>query len=60
MTHTGTPSWQSNKCQKEVNNQIGAILHDIIHVYYNKQSSKKKTQDFVIFKASFTVISYYM
>lgn len=41
MTHTGTPSWQSNKCQKEVNNQIGAILHDIIHVYYNKQSSKK-------------------
>lgn len=41
MTHTGTPSWQSNKCQKEVNNQIGAILHDIIHVYYNKHSSKK-------------------
>lgn len=59
MTHTGTPSWQSNKCQKEVNNQIGAILHDIIYVYYNKQSSKK-TQDFVIFIACFTVLFYYM
>lgn len=59
MTHTGTPSWQSNKCQKEVNNQIGAILHDIIHVYFKKQSSKKN-QDFVIFKACFTVLFYYM
>lgn len=59
MTHTGSPSWQRNKCQKEVNNQIGAILHDIIHVYYNKQSSKKN-QNFVIFKACFTVLFYYM